>query len=528
MRKLTLLSFTALIAGCPQPTERPDVTIPDVVQPDRTSVDRVTPPEAGPDVVAPMDMTAQDATMESGVADDVMMSNDAGNAGDATAEASMDAAVGPAAQIRAVMMSAAATAIDLPVENVLVTYVVPAITGATAGNDPAGFTVQADMAGPALFLEVLPSSLTPSPTVGDRVSFRVTRTRAVNSGMSRWVSTVSGYTRLSGANPVAPLTQDLSSAADIVSNLPNYEYELISLTGTITDNGTAAGSSFQSFAITTAGIPTADTNLRLRMPMALSTSLGARQGCRFTIGPTPLWRFIAAAQPSAWTASDIMLSMCPTAMDAGVDVADARADASDASDVADVRTDVADASDVPVPSDAADSGGCVPQLVINELQSRGVAAGDEFIEIFNAGRCAVNLEGWTVSYQSSSGTSAASVKWTGAAGQMLNAGQYGVIISGTVPAVPAGVVTLAMLTSIGMADTGGVGLFNMGTRVDSVTYQQTAGGIAAGHPMTENTPATSPAGMPVIIARRPNGADTNNNSVDFVGTATHSMGAANP
>ncbi|MFY8151553.1 MAG: hypothetical protein ACOVOI_05635, partial [Hyphomicrobiales bacterium] len=38
----------------------------------------------------------------------------------------------------------------------------------------------------------------------------------------------------------------------------------------------------------------------------------------------------------------------------------------------------------------SDGGTCVPRIVINEVMSRGAGASDEFIELFNAGTCAVN------------------------------------------------------------------------------------------------------------------------------------------
>lgn len=520
MRRLPWFVFMAAgIAGCPQPTNRPDVTQPDVVVQDR-------PSDTGrPDTSMPQDIQGTDATDPP----DVQSMPDA-NGMDG---GGLDGGTGPSAGIRTVQMTAAGM-VNIALENVMVTYITPAITGATANNDPAGFTVQAEPTGPALFISVDPATLTPTPAPGDRVSFTVTTTRAQNNGMSRWVTALSMFSRVSGGNPLDSFVQDLSSSADIVSALGSYEYELSRFTGTITDNGANSGAAFRAFAVTTAGIPAGDANLRVRMPEALANMLGVRMGCRVTLGPTPLWRFRDLAQPSAWRTGDVMLSMCPPVTDAGADVAD----------VADARSDSGVVTDSGVAIDASDSGvvadtgvdapGCTPRIVVNEVQTRGAAAGDEFVEIYNAGTCAVNLNGWTLRYLSAGSTSGTgSAFWTGTAAQTIAVGQYAVIRSGAAAAPPASALDLGLsASSLGLADSGGVGLFNGTTRVDSVAYQQSGGTmVAATHPFLEGTmPAATPAtgGAAVATARVPNGGDTNVNSTDFVSRATVSIGVANP
>jgi hypothetical protein len=514
------------------PINRPDVTQPDVAVQDRVATDTNRPDIVSmPDAMSMPDATSMPDAMSM---PDVM--------------SLPDGATGASAQIRAVQMAAAGM-VDLPIEGVLVTYVVPAIAGATAGNDPAGFAVQADPTGPALFIAVDPATLMPAPTAGDRVSFRVTTTRAVNGGASRWASAISGYNRMSGSNPLAPMVQDLSSAADIASALGSYEYELVRLTGSITDNGANAGAAFRSFAITTAGIPTMDANLRMRIPQALATTLGLAAGCRVTLGPTPMWRFTAQAQPSAWRAADIMASGCPAIMDAGpeggVDAAvDARADTGvivDSGVDTGVRVDSGVITDSGVPTDTGVPMGdaCVPRIVINEVQSRGGAgdANNEFVEIYNAGTCAVNLNGWTLRYapaSTSSGTGTAF--WTGTASQTINPGQYAVARSMPVAAPPAGVVDLIVTSplpaSLGFNDVnGGVGLYNGSARIDGVTWVQMGGtgSINAMHPFREGNPATVPAmgGMVISASRIPNATDTDSNSADFAPRTMVTPGAAN-
>jgi hypothetical protein len=403
--------------------------------------------------------------------------------------------------------------------------------------------VQADPTGPALFIAVDPATLMPAPTAGDRVSFRVTTTRAVNGGASRWASAISGYSRMSGSNPLAAMVQDLSSAADVASALGSYEYELVRLTGSITDNGANAGAAFRSFAITTAGVPVMDANLRMRIPQALATTLGLAAGCRVTLGPTPMWRFTAQAQPSAWRAADIMASGCPAIMDAGaeggVDAAvDARADTGVIVDSG-VRPDSGVITDSGVPTDTGVPMGdaCVPRIVINEVQSRGGAmdANNEFVEIFNAGSCAVNLNGWTLRYAPSSAASGTgSAFWTGSATQTINPGQYAIARSSPVAAPAAGVLDLvaAPASNLGFNDVnGGVGLYNGSTRIDSVTWVQMGGtgSINAMHPFREGNPATVPAigGMVISASRIPNATDTDSNSADFAPRSMVTPGAAN-
>lgn len=475
---------------------------------------RPLPPRDGGDAGADArdgSVNARDGAMEAGDVVDVAF-EDAADATDVVvadvADAGMDAGPRTPSEQIAAVRAAAVGAVDIRVENVLVTYRVMATLRADGGvspNDPAGFFVQADMTGPAVFVAVDPASLSPTPMVGDRVSFRATR--VANQGMARWVTAVADFTRASSGNPVAPLVQDLSAAADLVSNLGDYESELIHLAGTVRSDFANAGTGFQSAQIETAGVP-AMTNLRLRLPETLRATLGLRNGCTFTIDATPLWRFNAQAQPSAWTAADIMVGTCP-ALDAGME-----GGAPDAGMDGAVEGG-ADAAISEAGTDAAmDTGGCVPRLVINEVAPRGpMGATDEFVELYNAGTCTVSLEGWQLRYSSASG-STPSVSWTGAATDSLPAGGYFLLTSMT---TSYSALSNGRLTA-GMAESGGVGLFSpAGTRIDGVAY----GSAVTTHPFIEGTmPAPGTSSMTPSIARIPNGNDTNTNATDFQARAT--------
>ena len=101
-------------------------------------------------------------------------------------------------------------AVDVYVHDVIVTYVVPAI-----GTDPAGFFVQADMAGPALFVAVDPTTTTPVLAVGDVVSFHVTMVGVV--AMQTRALAIRMLTRTATGMSTAALVQDVTSASDLVS-----------------------------------------------------------------------------------------------------------------------------------------------------------------------------------------------------------------------------------------------------------------------------------------------------------------------
>lgn len=213
--------------------------------------------------------------------------------------------ISPTQRITDARATADGTGLSLPIENALVTYVRTGLIG----TDAAGFFVQAQQAGPALFVAVDPTTLTSTPTVGDQVSFTITTMATV--GSMRQATALTSYSRISTGNSVTGLAQTVSAATDLVTGISNYEVETITLTGAISGAFASSGGSFQAAQITTAGYPTGDTLLRLRVPTTLRDSLDLAIGCGFTLNRTPLWRFGTQAQPSAWVAGDIAVSGCP-------------------------------------------------------------------------------------------------------------------------------------------------------------------------------------------------------------------------
>ncbi|MEM9072187.1 MAG: lamin tail domain-containing protein [Myxococcota bacterium] len=248
--------------------------------------------DSGPDdagVDSAMDDAGTDAMMDDAGADAAM--DDAG-----TDAMMMDAAVEDdgIAEVRAAAEGTHDPALE--VRNVTVTFVRSAVD-----PDPAGFFVQAEMMGPAVFVAIDPTTITPEPTVGDVVDFDVTETSV--SGDQTRVTALDAYTRDSMGADVSALAQDLSAADDIVSALANYESELVSFTGTLAGFADGAGGEYLGMRLVTAGMDDEDFILRAEEALYLSENL--RAGCMVSVGPSPLWRFRDTAQAQVYTAADL-------------------------------------------------------------------------------------------------------------------------------------------------------------------------------------------------------------------------------
>ncbi len=201
---------------------------------------------------------------------------------------------------------------SLAISGVFVTYLKPAV-----GSDKAGFFIQAEQAGPALFVQVDPSTLSPAPAVGDGVSFTATDLEKEN-GLT-YVNALTGFARASTGNAVSSLVKDVSAASDVLTNIDNYESRLVKVTGSIATAFTPSGSGHLMAQITTTGMPTASANFVLRVEQSIPAALDLAQGCTFTLTQGPMWRFTTAgttpttsAEPTSYSASDFTgISSCP-------------------------------------------------------------------------------------------------------------------------------------------------------------------------------------------------------------------------
>jgi hypothetical protein len=205
----------------------------------------------------------------------------------------------------------------LPIAGAMITYVIQ--NPEPDYYDFEGFFVQATIDGPAVFVEIEPTTVTPEPTVGDVVDFMVTETTLVQGRIH--VTAVTAYAR-TGSGDVSALWADASDVA-LSAMTDAYESELISVTATLATDFTACGVNHRCAQITTAGVPTASSSLRFRTMEAIVVGLGLRNGCEIEIGPTPMWRFNADAQPSAWAAGDVSVTSCPAPTVVGATATDA-------------------------------------------------------------------------------------------------------------------------------------------------------------------------------------------------------------
>ncbi len=262
-----LLSFAltlVTIAACGDDGGMADTSVADSGSPPDTSLDTATPPDAAPDAAA--DAVA-DALPE-------LMGIDA-------------------------VLSAPDGAANVLIEDVLVTYVRPAI-----GADMPGFFVQSEATGPALFVQVDPSAV----SAGDMVTFRVTEVET-RIGHKR-ASVIDGLVVSSSDNDLSGLVQDVSAATDLASSLGDYAHELIAVDLTITGTPEAAGEAFTRAVVETAGV-TGSPNLQLRLPTTLWDSYPLATGCTLHVEATPYWAFMEFGQISAWDAAEISDLTCP-------------------------------------------------------------------------------------------------------------------------------------------------------------------------------------------------------------------------
>lgn len=259
--------------------------------------------DAGPDV------GVSDAPAD-GPADATIDASDAGSDApvDAPVDAPSDANLSPTSkQILAVRNAASASqdagALALPIDGATVTYVKPLV-----GSEPAGFFVQAEQTGPAIFVAVDPSTLSPAPVAGDEVSFTVTG--ATNVTGLREVTSLTSFTRTAQNIPLSPLLQDVSSATNLVSNVDGYESEYVTLGATVKSTFGTVQTGFAQAQIETTGLTgNAALNLRMRTPQTVKTSLGVSNGCTVTLTGI-MMRLGGVAQPSGWISGDFTSLAC--------------------------------------------------------------------------------------------------------------------------------------------------------------------------------------------------------------------------
>jgi hypothetical protein len=491
------------------------------------------------------------------------------------------AAAGPAATAQIAVARAAADGMtSLPITNAPVTYVKPSL----GGLDPAGFFVQGERDGPALFVAVDPATLIPAPAAGDGVSFTIV-TMGTASGMRR-ATEISGFVRISHGAPLAGLVQDVSNAVDLSINLDTYESELIRVQGTIAGAFAGAGTGYEQASFDTAGLT---GSLLLRLPASLVASLDLVSGCQVTLDRVPLWRLTATAQVSGWEEADIRVDSCPAPNVTGALALSAASVLVEFDRLISASSVLPDASQfvfeggltavgasvsgktvtlttgpqssgapytVSVAASVTDTHGAgvnaaansapftgygatlAGHLVINEVDydQPGLDTA-EFVEIYNPTAEAVSLDGLALVFiNGANGTEYERVLLSAEAGASLAPGAYLVVASSGVTVAPGAAVIEFDLASnnIQNGDPDGIALFDTltGTLIDALSYggQINAATIDGdAYDLVEGT-ATSTldsSSEPGSLIRLPDGADTDDAAADWRFTSTPTPGSAN-
>ena len=125
------------------------------------------------------------------------------------------------------------------------------------------------------------------------------------------VTGLQDYTLRGSGYDVMGLVQDVSASTELVSGLAGFESELLAMEATLEGAFQSCGAGSVCGAISSEGVPGGDEGLQFRIPEDLVEPAGLRPGCSIAIGPTPLWRFEATAQVSAWVLEDVEAIACP-------------------------------------------------------------------------------------------------------------------------------------------------------------------------------------------------------------------------
>ena len=167
-------------------------------------------------------------------------------------------------------------------------------------------------------------------------------------------------------------------------------------------------------------------------------------------------------------------------------------------------------------ADLASTGACgvkVNEVLLSAMNGTTEQTTNEYVEIYNSCSTPIDIKGWSLDYRSVGNNS------SGSNADIVLVADLNKTIAGGAYLLWAGVEYTgskdgALANSLADAG-GGVALVDgSGTLVDSVSY----GPVVASHNFTEGTaaPLPPPAKSPgKSISRIPNGADTNENAIDF-------------
>jgi hypothetical protein len=224
---------------------------------------------------------------------------------------------------------------DLAVEGAVVTYVKGDLRAGDAGlDDAAGFFVQNDDTGPALYLAIDPAPL--GLAVGDVVDFTARTGAWLSCGTSGNTCTetssiygvVDATVTVTGHGAALPAGQDPSASFNRTINAGDpaamtgqgwvYDSERTTIPGSIHSSGSptsplwtaeARNANFVEAKLQPASNPSSYTS-KLRMPAALADQLGLVETCQVGVAGTPMWSFNGLQLVTAWQPDDLTWS-CP-------------------------------------------------------------------------------------------------------------------------------------------------------------------------------------------------------------------------
>ena len=151
-------------------------------------------------------------------------------------------------------------------------------------------------------------------------------------------------------------------------------------------------------------------------------------------------------------------------------------------------------------------------IVIGEFRTRGQLGGfDEFIELYNPTNTLVDISGWTINKSGACPSSSTATMVTIPALTELQSGQHYLVTSASSTYVALANQTYPANATYAVADTGGIGLFDLSTLIDSV-------GMCNSTVYYEATPLTALSGVANQSYERINNGceDTDSNSSDFL------------
>lgn len=192
--------------------------------------------------------------------------------------------------------------VNIQIPQVLVTFVKPASL-----SEVAGFFVQTEQLGPALFVGVDPNLGGTRLQVGDRVSFRILEmSDAYGLPMAVYIDSVVIHAR---GESESPLLQDVTNAEDLVYNAYLYAAELVRATIRVENFFANDELGFASCQVSTNAV--FDESFRLRVPETLQDVARLEIGCTLEVAATPLWRYYNQSHLLAYDLGDFRDVDCP-------------------------------------------------------------------------------------------------------------------------------------------------------------------------------------------------------------------------